>query len=73
MTVTCRKDEYMLLDVGEASLQQLIQLYGMEKAAHILTNLKAIFISHLHYDHHGVGVTISLVLVKVVWIFSDQY
>ena len=49
----------MLLDVGEASLQQLIQLYGMEKAEHILTNLKAIFISHLHYDHHGVSITVS--------------
>ncbi|WAQ97010.1 RNZ2-like protein [Mya arenaria] len=48
-----RPDEYILLDCGEGTWQTMLVLYGREKSEHILTNLRAIFISHLHYDHHG--------------------
>jgi len=45
-------DSYVILDCGEGSLNQLVRLHGFEKARKILRNLKAIYISHLHADHH---------------------
>ena len=42
----------MLLDVGEGSLGQLAALYEGEALSHVLVNLKAIWISHPHADHH---------------------
>ncbi|XP_045213766.2 zinc phosphodiesterase ELAC protein 2-like [Mercenaria mercenaria] len=51
--IQMRKDEYFLMDCGEGTLTQLYQMYGLEKTHHILSNLKAMFISHLHFDHHG--------------------
>ncbi|XP_060580686.1 zinc phosphodiesterase ELAC protein 2-like [Ruditapes philippinarum] len=51
--VQLRKDEYFIMDCGEGALLQMYQMYGLEKTNHILCNLKGLFISHLHYDHHG--------------------
>lgn len=48
-----RKDEYFLMDCGEGTLLQMYQMYGLEKTQHILRNLKGVFITHLHFDHHG--------------------
>lgn len=48
----------MLLDSGETTLQQMVQMYGLEKTKDILANLQAVFISHLHYDHHGVSTSL---------------
>lgn len=45
----------MLLDCGEGTSSQLYRLYG-DKTDEILIKLKAIFISHLHPDHH-IGMT----------------
>ncbi|KAM3577138.1 hypothetical protein VYU27_001055 [Nannochloropsis oceanica] len=42
----------MLLDVGEGSLGQLANLYEGEALSRVLVNLKAIWISHPHADHH---------------------
>eukprot|EP00624_Nannochloropsis_granulata_P002597 evm.model.NODE_23078_length_13312_cov_30.534330.2 len=42
----------MLLDVGEGSLGQLAALYEGEALSRVLVNLKAIWISHPHADHH---------------------
>ncbi|KAH3803200.1 hypothetical protein DPMN_156901 [Dreissena polymorpha] len=43
----------MLLDCGEGTLHQMITMYGRERTNMILAQTKAIFVSHLHFDHHG--------------------
>ncbi|XP_014784508.1 zinc phosphodiesterase ELAC protein 2 isoform X1 [Octopus bimaculoides] len=50
--VQIEPDNYILLDCGEGTAGQLYRHYGEENSAHILRNLKAIFISHMHADHH---------------------
>ncbi|XP_067634811.1 ribonuclease Z, mitochondrial [Eurosta solidaginis] len=45
-------DAYMLLDCGEGTFGQIVRLYGKARAALVIRNLKAIYISHLHADHH---------------------
>lgn len=45
-------NSYILLDCGEGTAGQLYRHYGDEATANILRNLKAIFISHMHADHH---------------------
>lgn len=41
-----------LFDCGENTLGQLRRMYGYDGANEILRDLKAIWISHLHADHH---------------------
>lgn len=41
-----------LFDTGESTLGQLRRMYGFAKTDEILADLKAIWISHLHADHH---------------------
>lgn len=41
-----------LFDCGENTLGQIRRMYGFEKAEDILSDLKVIWISHLHADHH---------------------
>jgi ribonuclease Z len=41
-----------LLDCGENTLGQLKRLYGPEQLSELLRDLKLIWISHLHADHH---------------------
>ncbi|EPS25181.1 hypothetical protein PDE_00113 [Penicillium oxalicum 114-2] len=43
---------YYLLDCGENTLGQIKRVYGYEKTREILQNLRMIWISHLHADHH---------------------
>ena len=43
---------YMFLDCGEGTISQLYKCFGEEHANHILCNLKCIFVSHIHGDHH---------------------
>lgn len=43
----------ILLDAGEGTLGQLARLCGPENVINVLSNLKCIFISHLHADHHS--------------------
>ena len=50
----CREDATLILDCGEGTSGQLYRHYG-EQAADILRNLKAVFVSHLHADHHMVS------------------
>ncbi|KAF6198835.1 hypothetical protein GE061_006858 [Apolygus lucorum] len=45
-------DKCMLVDCGEGTYGQLVRFYGPEEVDRILSNLKAIYISHLHADHH---------------------
>jgi len=42
----------ILFDCGEGTLSQLYRACGKERAEKILKNLKCIWISHLHADHH---------------------
>lgn len=42
----------ILLDCGEGTLSQLVRFYGKSKVGHILSSIKAIYVSHLHADHH---------------------
>ncbi|KAF3164873.1 hypothetical protein EYR41_007079 [Orbilia oligospora] len=42
----------ILLDCGESTLNQLRRSYGQEKTAEFLKNMKILYISHLHADHH---------------------
>lgn len=41
-----------LLDCGENTLGQLSRLFGVNELARILKDLRVIWISHLHADHH---------------------
>ncbi|EAT37691.1 AAEL010336-PA [Aedes aegypti] len=42
----------ILLDCGEGAAGQIIRLYGHEQAKNVFRTIKAIYISHLHADHH---------------------
>lgn len=41
-----------MFDCGEGTVGQLKRLYSPQKINEVLTDLKAIWISHLHADHH---------------------
>ena len=41
-----------MLDCGSEAWVQMVKFYGLERAEEILLNIKGIFISHLHADHH---------------------
>jgi ribonuclease Z len=43
----------VLLDCGEGTYGQLVRLHGREDAARILVSLEAIWVSHMHADHHA--------------------
>ncbi|KAK2159117.1 hypothetical protein LSH36_158g04026 [Paralvinella palmiformis] len=53
--VNVSADSCLLLDCGENTVGQLLRHYGND-ADDMFTKLKAVFISHLHADHH-LGVT----------------
>ncbi|KAK6332139.1 hypothetical protein TWF718_002673 [Orbilia javanica] len=42
----------ILLDCGESTLNQLRRSYGKENATRFLKDMKILYISHLHADHH---------------------
>ncbi|XP_063824752.1 ribonuclease Z, mitochondrial isoform X1 [Ostrinia nubilalis] len=42
----------MLLDCGEGTFGQLVRFFGPKKVSAFLRTLKAVYISHLHADHH---------------------
>lgn len=46
------KDTSILLDCGEGTLGQIIRYYGVLEGLNILRTIKAIYISHIHADHH---------------------
>lgn len=46
------QDSYVLLDCGEGTLGQIQRFYGKQKAEEVIRNLKCIYVSHLHADHH---------------------
>lgn len=42
----------ILLDCGEGTLGQMLRHYGMQGMKKVYNELKMIFISHMHADHH---------------------
>ncbi|CAD0199317.1 unnamed protein product [Chrysodeixis includens] len=46
------EDRSIILDCGEGTFGQLVRFYGPKKVNAFLRTLKAVYISHLHADHH---------------------
>ncbi|XP_076274808.1 ribonuclease Z isoform X1 [Rhynchophorus ferrugineus] len=42
----------IVLDCGEGTYGQIIRFYGLDESDKVLSNIDAIYISHLHADHH---------------------
>ncbi|XP_046740756.1 ribonuclease Z, mitochondrial [Diprion similis] len=42
----------ILFDCGEGTVTQLMRFYGKSEVYKVLASIKAIYISHLHADHH---------------------
>lgn len=63
-----------LFDCGENTLGQLQRLYSQERLNHVLLNLRAIWISHLHADHHLGTLSILNARKSIVrQYFADQH
>lgn len=60
----------VLLDCGEGSLSQIYRCFPRKTADEIILNLKAIFISHIHGDHH-LGL-VSILQKKEQLLLSQQ-
>lgn len=42
----------ILIDCGEGTYGQLVRFFGRDKSNQILADIRAVYISHLHADHH---------------------
>ncbi|XP_011335236.1 ribonuclease Z, mitochondrial isoform X2 [Ooceraea biroi] len=42
----------ILLDCGEGTFGQIVRIYGRSEADNIVKTIKAVYVSHLHADHH---------------------
>lgn len=40
------------MDCGEGTYGQLVRFFGQDRYKQVLHDLKAVYISHLHADHH---------------------
>ena len=58
-------DNFVLMDCGEGTLLQLYRIFGTSRGRHILSNLKAVYVSHLHADHHMGLINVVLERSKV--------
>ncbi|XP_055920059.1 ribonuclease Z, mitochondrial [Eupeodes corollae] len=47
-----KDNSYVLLDCGEGTLGQIIRFFGPLRWREVVKNIKSIYISHLHADHH---------------------
>lgn len=45
-------EAFMLLDCGEGTHGQIVRLFGRERARDVMKQLHAVYVSHLHADHH---------------------
>lgn len=46
------EDNHMIMDCAEGTYNQIVRHFGVDEADRILAFTKAIYISHLHPDHH---------------------
>ena len=60
-----------LFDAGENSLGQLSRIYTHEELLEVLRDLRMIWISHLHADHH-LGIT-SIIRAWYKAVYGDNY
>lgn len=58
----------ILFDCGEGTLGQLSRLYGPEELPEVLKDIKCIYISHLHADHH-----LGVAAVLKAWYHVKHY
>nr|XP_045597729.1 ribonuclease Z, mitochondrial-like isoform X1 [Procambarus clarkii] len=42
----------LLMDCGEGTYGQIVRLFGFEESDNVLRKLVAVYVSHLHADHH---------------------
>lgn len=47
-----RADTCLILDCGEGTYGQIVKFFGEQESKRIMQNLRAIYVSHLHADHH---------------------
>ncbi|XP_059059090.1 ribonuclease Z, mitochondrial [Achroia grisella] len=52
IAVQIDENRSMLMDCGEGTYGQLVRFYGPKRVDAFLRTLKAIYVSHLHADHH---------------------
>lgn len=52
ISLTANNNSNILLDCGEGTFSQLIDIYGLEEIDTYLKNLRLIFITHIHPDHN---------------------
>ena len=45
-------DSFIMMDCGEGSMGQMVRLFGVERTKQILRQLRCVYISHMHADHH---------------------
>ena len=45
-------DNFIMFDCGEGSLSQMVRMFGQHRTKEILVNMKCVYISHMHADHH---------------------
>ncbi|XP_050513162.1 ribonuclease Z, mitochondrial isoform X2 [Diabrotica virgifera virgifera] len=46
------ENQNIIMDCGEGTYGQLIRFFGPELSSQVLANIDAIYVSHLHADHH---------------------
>ncbi|XP_067209587.1 ribonuclease Z, mitochondrial isoform X3 [Linepithema humile] len=46
------EDHSMVLDCSEGTFRQIMKIYGKSETDKILKTIKAVYVSHLHADHH---------------------
>lgn len=51
-SVTTVPDALVMFDCGEGTLGQLQRTFGVDTSEQAILNLRVIFISHMHADHH---------------------
>ncbi|XP_047363489.1 uncharacterized protein LOC124954496 [Vespa velutina] len=59
------EDTSILLDCSEGTLSQMGRVYGITKLNDILASIKAVYISHMHADHHLGLIGVLLAKAKV--------
>ncbi|KAL0892776.1 hypothetical protein ABMA27_014482 [Loxostege sticticalis] len=67
MALQIDENRSMLLDCGEGTFGQLVRFYGPKKVSGFLRTLKAVYISHLHADHH-IGLIGILLARRQAWL-----
>lgn len=52
ISLTANNNSHILLDCGEGTFSQLIDMYGLEGIDNYLKELRLIYITHIHPDHN---------------------